>query len=114
MCSQLRHTVAYLGAYNALRCILVFVSNLHDSIKGPPATFTHQASRSRFGINANYVQCERINDVFTAVEKVHLIFLCKIFILHAARISLRFTTLRLASCGDGPVSNGEKLGVRKC
>ena len=48
----------------------VFVSNLQDSTEGPPATFTHQASRSRFGINANYVQCERINDVFTAVEKV--------------------------------------------
>eukprot|EP00284_Hemiselmis_tepida_P012691 CAMPEP_0174932508 /NCGR_PEP_ID=MMETSP1355-20121228/35738_1 /TAXON_ID=464990 /ORGANISM="Hemiselmis tepida, Strain CCMP443" /LENGTH=392 /DNA_ID=CAMNT_0016178923 /DNA_START=44 /DNA_END=1218 /DNA_ORIENTATION=+ len=46
--SQLRHTVAFLG---------------------PMATFTHQAARCRFGINANYIQCERINDIFTAVEK---------------------------------------------
>lgn len=48
MMSQLRHTVAFLG---------------------PMATFTHQAARCRFGINANYVQCERINDIFSAVEK---------------------------------------------
>jgi chorismate mutase/prephenate dehydratase len=48
VCSQLRCTVAYLG---------------------PPATFTHQASRSRFGTNADYVQCDRIPDVFTAVER---------------------------------------------
>lgn len=48
MMSQLRCTVAYLG---------------------PMATFTHQAARCRFGINANYIQCERINDVFSTVEK---------------------------------------------
>ena len=48
VCSQLRCTVAYLG---------------------PPATFTHQAARSRFGINADYVQCDRIPDVFAAVER---------------------------------------------
>lgn len=48
MMSKLRHTVAYLG---------------------PMATFTHQAARTRFGINANYIQCERINDIFSAVEK---------------------------------------------
>ena len=47
-CSQLRCTVAYLG---------------------PPATFTHQASRSHFGMNADYVQCDRIPDVFSAVER---------------------------------------------
>jgi len=47
-CSKLRHSVAYLV---------------------PPATYTHQAARTRFGINAAYIQVERIPDVFHAVEK---------------------------------------------
>uniref|UniRef100_A0A7S4K5S5 prephenate dehydratase n=1 Tax=Guillardia theta TaxID=55529 RepID=A0A7S4K5S5_GUITH len=48
VCSQIRDSVAYLG---------------------PPATFTHQAARSRFGLNAIYLQCDRIPDVFQAVER---------------------------------------------
>jgi len=48
MCSQLRHSVSYLG---------------------PPATFSHQAARTRFGVNSCYVQCDRISDIFYHVEK---------------------------------------------
>jgi len=36
---------------------------------GPPATFTHQAARARFGGSVGYVACETIGDVFAAVEK---------------------------------------------
>jgi len=35
---------------------------------GPPATFTHQAARSRFGASVNYLPCETIHDVFTSVQ----------------------------------------------
>lgn len=36
---------------------------------GLPATFTHQAARSRFGASVEYVSCETIGDVFLAVSK---------------------------------------------
>jgi len=36
---------------------------------GPPATFTHEAACSRFGASVNYLPCETICDVFTAVQK---------------------------------------------
>lgn len=35
---------------------------------GPPATFTHQAAREKFGASVAYHECETITDVFTAVE----------------------------------------------
>lgn len=36
---------------------------------GPPATFTHQAARARFGVSVEYVSCDTISDVFVWVEK---------------------------------------------
>lgn len=36
---------------------------------GPPATFTHEAARQRFGSSVEYLSCETINDVFESVEK---------------------------------------------
>lgn len=46
---------------------------LERSIKvaylGPPATFSHQAARSRFGASVEYIACETIPDVFDAVAK---------------------------------------------
>lgn len=36
---------------------------------GPPATFTHQAARVRFGASAEYLACETIEEVFNAVQK---------------------------------------------
>jgi chorismate mutase/prephenate dehydratase len=36
---------------------------------GPPATFTHLASLSKFGASLEYLSCENINDVFRDVEK---------------------------------------------
>ncbi|MFH0909752.1 MAG: prephenate dehydratase [bacterium] len=36
---------------------------------GPPATFTHQASRLRFGASVDYIPCETISDVFATVQK---------------------------------------------
>lgn len=36
---------------------------------GPPATFTHQAARARFGVSVDYLPCDTISDVFTWVEK---------------------------------------------
>ena len=36
---------------------------------GPPATFTHQAARSRFGGSVSYEPCETISDVFAVVQK---------------------------------------------
>ena len=35
---------------------------------GPAATFTHQASRAKFGASVNYHACETISDVFKAVQ----------------------------------------------
>jgi len=35
---------------------------------GPPATFTHQASLSKFGSSVNYVDCSTITEVFREVE----------------------------------------------
>lgn len=36
---------------------------------GPPATFTHQAARSRFGGSVTYEACQTIRDVFIQVQK---------------------------------------------
>lgn len=36
---------------------------------GPPATFTHQAARQRFGASVKYLSCDTIGDVFSWVEK---------------------------------------------
>ncbi len=36
---------------------------------GPPATFTHEAARARFGASVAYRPCETIADVFAQVEK---------------------------------------------
>lgn len=36
---------------------------------GPPATFTHQAARLKFGGSVHYADCETISDVFSSVEK---------------------------------------------
>ncbi len=36
---------------------------------GPPATFTHQAARLRFGASVQYCSCDTISDVFASVEK---------------------------------------------
>lgn len=36
---------------------------------GPPSTFTHQAARSRFGGSVEYINCQTIGDVFSAVQK---------------------------------------------
>lgn len=36
---------------------------------GPPATFTHQAATMKFGASVEYVSCDTIGDVFTAVER---------------------------------------------
>lgn len=35
---------------------------------GPPATFSHQAARRRFGASVEYIDCPAIADVFNAVE----------------------------------------------
>ncbi|HEX2999509.1 MAG TPA: prephenate dehydratase, partial [Armatimonadota bacterium] len=42
---------------------------LRVSYWGPPASFTHLASIRRFGAQTEYVACETIADVFTAVSK---------------------------------------------
>jgi chorismate mutase / prephenate dehydratase len=42
---------------------------LQIAFLGPPATFTHEAARGKFGASVTYVPCETITDVFTAVEK---------------------------------------------
>jgi len=36
---------------------------------GPPATFTHQAARLRFGGSVQYMDCDTIGDVFASVHK---------------------------------------------
>lgn len=38
---------------------------------GPRASFTHLASLQSFGSSANYIDCDNIADIFTAVEKEH-------------------------------------------
>ncbi len=48
---------------------LALEKTLRVAYLGPPATFTHQAARSRFGASVEYESCETIGDVFDAVEK---------------------------------------------
>lgn len=36
---------------------------------GPPATFTHQAAREKFGASVQYIEAETIKDVFKVVEQ---------------------------------------------
>lgn len=48
---------------------LALERSLKVAYLGPPATFSHQAARSRFGGSVEYVSCETIADVFDAVEK---------------------------------------------
>lgn len=48
---------------------LALERSLKVAYLGPPATFTHQAARSRFGGSVEYVSCETISDVFDTVEK---------------------------------------------
>lgn len=47
---------------------LALESNLKISYLGPPATFTHQAARSKFGASVEYHPAGSIADVFAAVE----------------------------------------------
>ncbi len=47
---------------------LALESNLRISYLGPPATFTHQAARSKFGASVEYHPAGSIADVFAAVE----------------------------------------------
>ncbi len=44
-------------------------STVRIAYLGPPATFTHQAARARFGASVEYLSCETIGDVFGMVEK---------------------------------------------
>jgi len=48
---------------------LALERNIKVAYMGPPATFSHQAARSRFGASVEYLACETIGDVFDAVEK---------------------------------------------
>lgn len=48
---------------------LAIESNLKIAYLGPPATFTHQAARSKFGASVDYHPVVTITDVFTAVEQ---------------------------------------------
>jgi chorismate mutase/prephenate dehydratase len=48
---------------------LALEKSLKVAYLGPPATFSHQAARSRFGGSVEYVSCEAISDVFEAVVK---------------------------------------------
>jgi len=48
---------------------LALEKSLKVAFLGPPATFTHQAARSRFGGSVEYHSCETIDDVFDAVQK---------------------------------------------
>ncbi len=48
---------------------LALEKQLKVAFLGPPATFTHQAARSRFGGSVEYHSCETIDDVFDAVQK---------------------------------------------
>ncbi|MDK2962642.1 MAG: chorismate mutase / prephenate dehydratase [Verrucomicrobiota bacterium] len=47
---------------------LALESNLKIAYLGPPATFTHQAARSKFGASVDYQSVGTITDVFTVVE----------------------------------------------
>lgn len=47
---------------------LALESNLRICYLGPPATFTHQAARSKFGASVEYHPAGSIADVFAAVE----------------------------------------------
>ena len=47
---------------------LALESNLKICYLGPPATFTHQAARSKFGASVEYHPAGSIADVFSAVE----------------------------------------------
>lgn len=47
---------------------LALESNLKIAYLGPPATFTHQAARSKFGASVEYHPAGSIADVFAAVE----------------------------------------------
>jgi chorismate mutase/prephenate dehydratase len=48
---------------------LVLEHSFKIAYLGPPATFTHEAARSRFGTSVDYVSCDTITDVFTQVQK---------------------------------------------
>jgi chorismate mutase/prephenate dehydratase len=48
---------------------LALEKSLKVAYLGPPATFSHQAARERFGASVEYESCETISDVFNAVEK---------------------------------------------
>lgn len=48
---------------------LALESNLKIAYLGPPATFTHQAARSKFGASVEYVPVGTISNVFSAVEQ---------------------------------------------
>ncbi|MDH3346139.1 MAG: prephenate dehydratase, partial [Kiritimatiellaceae bacterium] len=47
---------------------LAIESDLKIAYLGPPATFTHQAARSKFGVSVDYHPAGSISDVFAAVE----------------------------------------------
>ena len=47
---------------------LALESNLKIAYLGPPATYTHQAARSKFGASVEYHPAGSIADVFSAVE----------------------------------------------
>ncbi len=48
---------------------LALEHDLKIAYLGPPATFTHQAARERFGGSVAYVPRETIADVFTAIDR---------------------------------------------
>lgn len=48
---------------------LALEHDLKVAYLGPPATFTHQAARARFGASVGYEACATISDVFAAVQK---------------------------------------------
>lgn len=48
---------------------LVLEGRVRVAYLGPPATFTHQAARLRFGSQVDYAPCETISDIFESVQK---------------------------------------------
>jgi len=50
---------------------LALERKLQIAYLGPPATFTHQAALSRFGVSVDYLPVHTIADVFTEVETGH-------------------------------------------